>query len=91
MKTTMVHVRLDQNIKEQAADMLSSMGLSISDAVRVFLTRVVTEQAIPFPICAPNAASRAAISEAKDIIKHRRARFKTAEALFDELEKDSQQ
>jgi len=90
MKTTMVHVRLDQNLKEQAAEMLSSMGLSISDAVRVFLTRVVTEKAIPFPVRAPNAESLEAITEAKSIIQNHRARFKTAEALFDDLEKTSQ-
>jgi len=90
MKTTMVHVRLDQNLKEQAAEMLSSMGLSISDAVRVFLTRVVTEKAIPFPVRAPNAESLEAIAEAKNIIQNHRARFKTAEALFDDLEKTSQ-
>jgi len=90
MKTTMVHVRLDQNLKEQAAEMLSSMGLSISDAVRVFLTRVVTEKAIPFPVRAPNAESLDAIAEAKSIIQNHRARFKTAEALFDDLEKTSQ-
>jgi len=90
MKTTMVHVRLDQNLKEQAAEMLSSMGLSISDAVRVFLTRVVTEKAIPFPVRAPNAESLEAIAEAKSIIQNHRARFKTAEALFDDLEKTSQ-
>jgi len=90
MKTTMVHVRLDQNLKEQAAEMLSSMGLSISDAVRVFLTRVVTEKAIPFPVRAPNAESLEAIAEAKSIIQNHRARFKTAEVLFDDLEKTSQ-
>jgi len=85
----MVHVRLDESLKEQAAEMLSSMGLSISDAVRVFLTRVVAEKAIPFPVRAPNAESRDAITEAGEIIQHRRARFNTAEALFDELEKAS--
>jgi len=90
MKTTMVHVRLDQDLKEQAAEMLSSMGLSISDAVRVFLTRVVTEKAIPFPVRAPNAESLEAIAEAKSIIRNHRARFKTAEALFDDIEKTSQ-
>ena len=34
--TTMVHVRVDENIKAQAAETLASMGLSISDAIRVF-------------------------------------------------------
>jgi len=34
--TTMVHVRVDEQIKIQAAETLAAMGLSISDAVRVF-------------------------------------------------------
>jgi DNA-damage-inducible protein J len=34
--TTMVHVRVDENIKAQAAKALASMGLTISDAIRIF-------------------------------------------------------
>ncbi|MCW5214765.1 type II toxin-antitoxin system RelB/DinJ family antitoxin, partial [Desulfobulbus sp. US5] len=48
--TTMVHVRVDKKIKAQATETLSAMGLSMSDAVRVFLTRVVAEQRIPFTL-----------------------------------------
>lgn len=43
--TTMVHVRVDNEIKAQASEALSAMGLSASDAVRLFLKRVVVEQA----------------------------------------------
>jgi DNA-damage-inducible protein J len=39
--TTMVHVRADETIKAQATETLAAMGLSVSDAVRVFLMRVV--------------------------------------------------
>ena len=39
----MVHVRVDEQIKTQAADTLATMGLTISDAVRVFLMRVVAD------------------------------------------------
>lgn len=85
--TKMVHVRLDENIKAQATETLASMGLTVSDAVRVFLTRVVADKELPFAIKAPNAQSRAAISEADEIIKGRRARFSTSDALINDLEK----
>lgn len=84
--TTMVHVRVDVNVKEQAAQTLALMGLSVSDAVRVFLTRVVADQELPFAIQAPNAASRVAIAEAVEIIKSRKARFATADALLNDIE-----
>lgn len=89
--TSMIHVRVDEKIKVEAAETLASMGLSVSDAVRVFLTRVVADKELPFAVKAPNAASRAAIAEADDIIKSRRARFDTAEDVFDDLEKNSHQ
>jgi DNA-damage-inducible protein J len=85
--TTMVHVRIDEKIKTQASETLSSMGLSISDVVRVFLMRIVTDQAIPFEINAPNAVSRKSIAEAKEIIKNRRARFSSADSLINDVEK----
>lgn len=72
--TTMVHVRVDENVKAQAAETLASMGLTVSDAIRVFLTRVVADKELPFALKAPNATSRVAIAEANEIIKSRRAR-----------------
>lgn len=89
--TTMVHVRVDENLKAQAAQTLALMGLTVSDAIRVFLTRIVTDQELPFAIQAPNATSRAAMAEANEIIKNRRARFSTADALIDDLEKASRE
>ncbi|TAL17087.1 type II toxin-antitoxin system RelB/DinJ family antitoxin [bacterium] len=53
--TTMVHVRVDEEVKEKAAEALEAMGLSVSDAVRVFLTRVAIEKALPFEVRVPNA------------------------------------
>ena len=87
--TTMVHVRVDENVKAQAAETLASMGLTVSDAIRVFLTRVAADQELPFAIKAPNASSRAAIAEADEIINSRRARFATPDALIDGLEEAS--
>ncbi len=87
--TTMVHVRVDENLKAQAAETLASMGLTVSDAIRVFLTRVVADKELPFALKAPNAASQSAIAEANEIVKNRRARFATADALLNDLEEAS--
>lgn len=87
--STMVHVRIDEQIKVQAAEMLASMGLSISDAVRVFLTRIAAEKELPFSLKVPNAKTRAAMKEADDIAYSHNTRFNTASALFDDLEKNS--
>jgi len=62
------------------------MGLSISDAVRVFLTRIAAEKELPFTLRVPNAETRTAMKEAEEIAKTRRARFNSAEELFASLD-----
>lgn len=81
----MIHVRVDDDLREEAADVLSSLGLSVSDAVRVFLHRVVASQSFPLELKAPNEATRAALAEARVIRNARKERFATMEALFSEL------
>jgi DNA-damage-inducible protein J len=63
--TEMVHVRIDKRIKTKAAKTLASMGLSVSDAVRVLLTRVAVEKALPFDVKVPNSTTASAIREAR--------------------------
>jgi DNA-damage-inducible protein J len=87
--TTMVHVRVDENVKAQATETLASMGLTVSDAIRVFLTRIVADKELPFTLKAPNATSRKAMTQANEIIKARRARFATSEALLNDIEEAS--
>lgn len=88
--TTMIHVRVDEKTKAQATKALTAMGLSISDAVRVLLTRVAAEKRLPFDIKVPNAQTRAAMAEADELAR-RRARFATGDELFDDLAKDRRQ
>lgn len=87
--TTMVHVRVDEQIKVQATETLAAMGLSVSDAVRVFLMRVVADKQMPFVLKVPNVETRAAMAEADEIARTHRARFGSATELFDDLEKNS--
>ena len=75
--TAMVHVRVDDQLKAQATETLAAMGLSVSDAVRVFLMRVVADKQMPFALRAPNAQTRAAMAEADEIARTHRARFET--------------
>jgi DNA-damage-inducible protein J len=63
--TEMVHIRIDKRVKTRAAKALSAMGLSVSDAVRVLLTRVAADQALPFDLKVPNAATAGAMKEAR--------------------------
>lgn len=83
--TAMVHIRLDTGIKDQATKALEAMGLSMSDAVRAFLTRVAVEKQIPFALRVPNATTLAAMRETDLIFKKGNARFQTGEELFDAL------
>ena len=53
--TSMLHVRLDAELKAQAIEALSAMGLSTSDAVRLLFHRIVADQACPLELRVPNA------------------------------------
>lgn len=79
-----VRARIDPAIKDEAAAVLKDMGLTVSDLVRIVLTKVAREHRVPFELKAPNAASRAAIAEANALSG---GRFGSADALFDDLEK----
>jgi len=60
-----VRARIDEHIKEEAAVVLAAMGLTISDAFRLLLTRVAHEKALPFEPLIPNAITIAAMMEAR--------------------------
>lgn len=61
MVTSMVHIRIDEKVKAKAAKTLASMGMTVSDAVRLLLTRVAAEKALPFEVRVPNRGTVAAI------------------------------
>src|SRR6218665_2322077 len=73
--TKVVHVRGDEQIKAQATETLAAMGLSVSDAVRVFLMRVIADKQMPFALEVPNAKTRAAMAEAGEMVRTHRVRF----------------
>ncbi len=61
----LVQARIDGAIKEEAAVVLAAMGLTVSDAVRMLLTKIAREHALPFDPLIPNATTIAAMMEAR--------------------------
>ena len=60
-----VRARIDEHIKEEASIVLAAMGLTVSDAFRILLTRIAQEKALPFEPLTPNAKTIAAMKEAR--------------------------
>jgi len=60
-----VRARIDEHIKEEATVVLAAMGLTVSDAFRILLTRVAREKALPFEPLIPNDKTIAAMKEAR--------------------------
>ena len=83
MLSSEIRSRVEPDLKQQAQDVLDKCGLNLSDAIRLFLRQVVVNKGLPFEIReTPNAATRAAIEEARGMT----ARFRTPKELFDDLE-----
>ena len=77
-----VRARIDENIKNEAAAVLASMGLTLSDAFRMMLTRVATEKALPFDPLVPNAETVAAMRDAR---RGKVLSFESVDALMEDL------
>jgi DNA-damage-inducible protein J len=60
-----VRARIDEHIKDEATVVLAAMGLTVSDAFRLLLTRVAHERALPFEPWAPNELTISAMKEAR--------------------------
>ena len=52
--TAFVRARIDEILKEEAAIVLSKVGLTLSDVIRIVLTKVAKEKALPFEMRVPN-------------------------------------
>lgn len=85
-QSSMLHVRLDSDLKAQATETLAAMGLSTADAVRLLFHRVVVDQAFPLELKVPNSETQAAIEEGRAMMKAHNLRFATAQDLFDKLD-----
>lgn len=81
----LVQARVDGAVKEEAAAVLAAMGLTVSDAVRLLLTKVAQEKALPFAPLVPNAATIEAMKEAR---RGGLPKFSGVQDLLDDLHAD---
>ena len=80
-----VRARINEKVKDQAAAVLETMGLTVSDAFRLLLVKVATEKTFPFEIGSPNADTIAAMKAGRrgDV-----AKFNSMEELMADLNAD---
>ena len=79
-----VRARIDEHIKEEATVVLAAMGLTVSDAFRIMLTRVAREKALPFEPLVPNKETIEAMKEAR----RGKPSFATVDDLMTDLNAD---
>jgi len=88
-QTSMLHVRIDDELKTQAAEKLANVGLTVSDAVRILLTRVTKEGGLPAALTADPVAHdawfrakvREALNDTRPAVPHRQV-MDEAQALI---------
>jgi DNA-damage-inducible protein J len=88
--TSMLHVRVDDELKADAAEKLASFGLTVSDAVRILLTRVTKEGGLPAGLTADPEAHdtwfrdkvKEALADVRPTVPHQQV-MDAAQALID--------
>ena len=78
------NVYLDSDMKEQAKNIFKKYGVSLSDAINMFLTQSVMERGLPFEMKIPNAETIQAIEDARNGIN-------ADTVTLENLEKESKQ
>lgn len=81
--TAFVRARIDESLKNEAATVLADMGLTVSDVIRIALTKIAKEKALPFEMRVPNALTveTLAKSDRGEDLHH----AKNADDLFNQL------
>ncbi|MCW7549644.1 MULTISPECIES: type II toxin-antitoxin system RelB/DinJ family antitoxin [Photorhabdus] len=83
---TYVRTRIDPVIKQEATDVLADIGVKMSDFLRIAVTMVAKEKALPFEIKKiPNRVTVEAMNEARSSMN---ARFNDEDDLIHDIEKD---
>ena len=79
-KSAMIRARMEPGLKEDAEQVLAEIGLTPTEAIRLFYRQVSLQGGLPFEVRVPNATTRAAIVEARSGKKLKS--FKSAAALI---------
>jgi len=83
--TNVVRARIDEQTKRDAEHALAAIGLTTSAAIRMLMTRIAAEQALPFDPKVPNATTVAAMQESRS---GSLPRFSSTDELMADLNAD---
>lgn len=77
-KTAMIRARMEPDLKKDAEEVLAEVGLSPTEAIRLFYRQVYLQKGLPFEVRVPKAATRAAAAQARS--RRRLKSFRSAAA-----------
>ena len=93
-KTASLNIRIDPSTKANAEALFASFGITLSEAVTIFLNQSLMEGGLPFAVKQPryNAETEAAMQEARAILNgtQKAPSYDSARALFDELDTETE-
>jgi len=81
MKTAAVHSRIQPEIKEQAETILHRLGLSPTEAIRMFYSQITLRNGLPFDVAIPNEETVQALEDSR--AGRNMERFDSVEELFE--------
>lgn len=91
MATISTTIRIDSKIKQESTKMLEDLGMTVSEAINVFLRQVVLHRGLPFEVKypgQPNSETLEAMDQARIISKDPNVKkFDSIEQLMEDLEK----
>ena len=65
MKTAAVHSRIEPETKKMAEGILRKLGLSPTEAIRLFYTQITLRNGLPFNISIPNEETVQALDDSR--------------------------
>jgi DNA-damage-inducible protein J len=85
MKTSAVHARIEPQTKEKAEEILRSLGLTPTEAIRIFYKQISLRGGLPFPVAIPNKLTASTLEKSRrgeDVQE-----FESLEVMFDSWKK----
>lgn len=90
MNTVATQIRIDKNIKQQAAELFAMLGIDMSSAVNVFLRQCIIQGGLPFEVKLPQYKPEVleAMEEAKEISRNLKTkRYSSFKEALKDLDK----
>ncbi len=84
-KSAIIHARIEPRTKKKAEDVLKKLGMSPTEAIRIFYTQICLKGGLPFPILIPNEITKKTLDKSRQGTEVKS--FETLDEMFDSWEK----